>query len=84
VWGWLLGPFVLAHLRVYGDPAAAGSYREPLAYPHADYGVGSIAEIFAGDPPFAPCGCIAQAWSVGETLRAWLEVGRAETRRSPV
>jgi predicted glycogen debranching enzyme len=84
VWGWLLGPFVLAHLRVYGDPAAAGSYLEPLAYHLADYGVGSIAEIFAGDPPFAPCGCIAQAWSVGETLRAWLEVGRAETRRSPV
>ena len=41
-----------------------------------DYGLGSIAEIFDGDPPFAPRGCIAQAWSVGETLRAWLELQR--------
>ena len=84
MWGWLLGPFVLAHLRVHGDPAAAGSYLEPMAHHLADYGVGSIAEIFAGAPPFNPCGCIAQAWSVAETLRAWLEVARAETRRSPV
>jgi glycogen debranching enzyme len=85
VWGWLLGPFVLAHLRVHDDPALAGSYLEPLAHHLADYGVGSIAEIFAGAPPFTPCGCIAQAWSVGETLRAWLEVARraAGPGRSP-
>ena len=80
VWGWLLGPFVLAHLRVHGDAAVAGSYLEPLAHHLADYGVGSIAEIFAGDPPFTPCGCTAQAWSVAETLRAWLEVARVAAR----
>ncbi len=39
-----------------------------------DYGVGSIAEIFDGSPPFAPRGCIAQAWSVAETLRTWVEI----------
>jgi predicted glycogen debranching enzyme len=70
-WAWLLGPFALAHLRVYGDPAAARTLLEPLADHLADYGVGSIAEIFEGDPPFRPRGCIAQAWSVSETLRAW-------------
>ena len=73
VWAWLLGPFVLAHLRVYGDPAAAQAFLTPLAHHLADYGVGSVAEIFDGDPPFHPRGCIAQAWSVSETLRAWLE-----------
>jgi glycogen debranching enzyme len=43
----------------------------------ADYGVGSIAEIFEGDPPFRPAGCMAQAWSVAETLGAWHELARA-------
>ena len=42
-----------------------------MAHHLDDYGVGSIAEIFDGDAPFAPRGCIAQAWSVAETLRAW-------------
>jgi len=36
-----------------------------------DHGLGSIAEVFDGEPPFRPDGCIAQAWSVAETLRAW-------------
>jgi len=74
VWPWLLGPFALAHARVYGDAAAARAFCEPLAQRLEDYGVGSIAEIFDGDPPFAPGGCIAQAWSVAETLRAWHEL----------
>jgi glycogen debranching enzyme len=74
-WAWLLGPFALAHLRVHGDPAAARTFLEPLAHHLDDYGVGSIAEIFEGDPPFRPRGCIAQAWSVAETLRAWLAIG---------
>ncbi|MBI2371113.1 MAG: glycogen debranching enzyme family protein [Deltaproteobacteria bacterium] len=74
VWGWLLGPFVRAHLRVYHDPEAARAFLLPMAHHLTDYGVGSIAEIFDGDPPFTPRGCIAQAWSVAETLRAWLQV----------
>ncbi len=73
-WGWLLGPFVLAHLRVYQDPRGALAFLEPVMHHLADYGVGSIAEIFDGDPPFTPRGCIAQAWSVAETLRAWMEI----------
>ena len=77
VWGWLAGPFALAHLRAYGDPAAARALLEPMKHHLADFGVGSIAEIFDGDPPFLPRGCVAQAWSVSETLRAWMEIGRA-------
>jgi predicted glycogen debranching enzyme len=74
VWGWLLGPFALAHLRVYRQPAIARGFLAPMAHHLAEYGLGSIAEIFEGDPPFAPRGCPAQAWSVAETLRAWCEI----------
>jgi predicted glycogen debranching enzyme len=70
-WGWLLGPFVLAHRRVYDDPARAASFLAPIAHHLQDAGLGSISEIFDGDPPFVPRGCIAQAWSVAEVLRAW-------------
>ena len=73
VWAWLLGPFALAHFKAYGDAATARSFLAPLADHLGDHGVGFIAEIFDGDPPFAPGGCIAQAWSVAETLRAWHE-----------
>jgi len=75
-WAWLLGPFALAHFKVYGDAVTARSFLAPLADHLADYGIGSIAEIFDGDPPFTPNGCIAQAWSVAETLRAWHELSQ--------
>jgi predicted glycogen debranching enzyme len=71
VWAWLIGPFVSAHLRVYGDRALARSYLAPLLDHLSSGCVGSISEIFDGDPPFAPRGAIAQAWSVAEVLRAW-------------
>jgi predicted glycogen debranching enzyme len=74
VWGWLLGPFALAHLRVYNDPAQALAWLEPMAQHLSSHGLGSISEIFDGDPPFTPRGCPAQAWSVAETLRAWSEI----------
>lgn len=70
VWPWLIGPFVTAHLRVYRDPATARSFLLPLLRHISDHGVGSICEITDGDPPFTPRGCIAQAWSVSEVLRA--------------
>ncbi len=71
VWSWLIGPFTRAHLRAYGDPAAARAFLEPLMRHLADHGVGSVSEIFDGDPPFTPRGCPAQAWGVAELLRAW-------------
>src|SRR5206468_4595832 len=64
VWAWLLGPFALAHFKAYGDASTALSFLAPLADHLGDFGIGSIAEIFDGDPPFTPGGCIAQAWSV--------------------
>jgi len=71
LWPWLLGPFVLAHLRVYRDPARARAFLEPMAQTMMEAGLGTVGEIFEGDPPFAARGCIAQAWSVAEILRAW-------------
>jgi len=73
VWAWLIGPFVSAHLRVYGNRDQARSLLRPLSRHIAAHGVGSISEIFDGDPPFTPRGCIAQAWSVAEVLRVWDE-----------
>ena len=71
VWGWLMGPFVIAHWRVYHNPALALSFLEPFVHHIQDYGLGSLAEIFEGHAPHSPRGCIAQAWSVAEILRAW-------------
>jgi predicted glycogen debranching enzyme len=72
VWPWLLGPFVDAHLLVYGDAAAARRFVEPMRRHLDEAGVGSISEIFDGDAPHAARGCIAQAWSVSEVYRAWM------------
>ncbi|MBD2597941.1 amylo-alpha-1,6-glucosidase [Nostoc spongiaeforme FACHB-130] len=72
VWGWLLGPFVLAHLRVYKNPQQARQFLEPMANHLTASGVGSLSEIFDGDAPMTPRGCTAQAWTVAEVLRAWL------------
>ena len=74
VWGWLLGPFALAHLRVYKDAAVALSFLEPILRHITAAGLGTAGEIFNGEEPFAPNGCIAQAWTVGETLRAWQRI----------
>jgi glycogen debranching enzyme len=62
---------VLAHLRVYRDRKRAQSFLEPLAAQISSYGLGTLGEIFDGDAPFAARGCIAQAWTVAEVLRAW-------------
>ncbi|MDT8306664.1 MAG: amylo-alpha-1,6-glucosidase [Anaerolineae bacterium] len=71
VWSWLIGSFVDAHLRVYQDAARARSFLLPLLQHLNTHGVGSVSEIFDGDPPFTPRGCPAQAWGVAELIRAW-------------
>ena len=71
VWPWLLGAFIDAHLKVYNDKAAAAALLAPLLKDGLpQYGVGTVGEIFDADPPHAPNGCPAQAWSVAELLRA--------------
>ena len=80
VWGWLLGPFALAHLRVYQDPDTAASFLEPMLRHIEAAGLGTASEIFDGDAPFTPNGCVAQAWTVGETLRAWRAIAAAQAK----
>ncbi|MDT8321365.1 MAG: amylo-alpha-1,6-glucosidase [Xanthomonadales bacterium] len=81
VWAWLIGPFVDAHYRVYGDAATARSFLEPLILHLQNACLGSISEIFDAAPPFTARGCFAQAWSVAEVLRAWLDLDTHEAAR---
>jgi predicted glycogen debranching enzyme len=83
VWPYLMGPFVEAYLRVHDFSAEAksqcGQFLEPLLTHLTEDGcVGSISEIFDGDPPQKPKGCFAQAWSVAEVLRAWMLVHKSQ------
>ncbi len=71
VWPWLLGPFAEAHLKVYGNAERATTFLQPIQDHLCQAGIGSISEIFDGDPPHRPNGCIAQAWSIAEILRVW-------------
>jgi predicted glycogen debranching enzyme len=72
VWPWLLGPYVDAFLKVYGDRRAARLLLQAFPEHLAQAGLGTVSEIFEGNAPHHPVGCIAQAWSVAEILRAWL------------
>ncbi|MBN1435539.1 MAG: glycogen debranching enzyme family protein [Sedimentisphaerales bacterium] len=74
VWAFLMEPFVTAHLKVrkYSKPALreAGKMIEPLLrHLEEDGCLGSVSEIFDGDLPHRPVGCVAQAWSIGALLR---------------
>ena len=77
-WGFLLGGFFSAYMKVnhHSSSAAANAVRmlEPVRKHLTDSGcIGSISEIFDGDTPHNPRGCYAQAWSVGEVLRCYCE-----------
>ncbi len=73
VWPWLIGPFFRAWRRVYGDTAETraviADWLKNFQGHLQEAGLGQVSEIFDGDPPHAPRGCIAQAWSVAEVLR---------------
>jgi predicted glycogen debranching enzyme len=80
VWAWLMGPFIIAHLNVYGEAREARRQALEWLAPFHEHlksaGLGSISEIFDGDAPHTPRGCIAQAWSVAELLRAAAHLDR--------
>lgn len=85
VWPWLLGPYIDALLRIRGEAGretARGLIANMRAH-LAEAGIGTISEVFDGDAPHTPRGCIAQAWSVGEVLRvlaAVQPIQKAEVR----
>ena len=76
VWPYLIGPFVESFLKVNGfsrkSKKMAATFIQPLLeHLTKDGCLGSVSEIFDGDPPHTPRGCIAQAWSVAELIRAY-------------
>jgi len=78
-WPWLLGPFTTAFLKVknYEEKWRAFVFenflKELFSKQIFEAGLGTISEIFDGDPPHVPRGCISQAWSVAEPLRVYIE-----------
>jgi len=77
VWPWLLGPFLTSYVKVHGATddarARADHFLNPMREHLFDAGLGQISEVFDGDAPHRPGGCFAQAWSVAEVLRTYVE-----------
>jgi glycogen debranching enzyme len=81
VWPYLIGPFVEAYVKIHGSDRKARLLAAELIQPLLDHltqdgCLGSICEVFDGDEPIRPKGCIAQAWSVAELIRAYRIVNR--------
>jgi predicted glycogen debranching enzyme len=73
VWPWLIGPFVDAWLKLHPqDKEGTRRFLRGLADHLGEACVGSISEVADAEEPFTPRGCIAQAWSVAEALRSWV------------
>ncbi|MBI2471172.1 MAG: amylo-alpha-1,6-glucosidase [Planctomycetes bacterium] len=77
VWAWLVGPYISAYAKAYAGNKDTLNYLKGLFAPFCDHlsdaGLGTVSEIFDGDPPHTSRGCISQAWSVAEILRAYFE-----------
>jgi glycogen debranching enzyme len=77
VWPWLMGPFLTAYLKVnsYSKTARqrAADLLARFEQHMSEAGLGHVSEVLDADPPHAPGGCFAQAWSVAELLRAAVE-----------
>jgi glycogen debranching enzyme len=72
VWPWLMGPYITAYLKTFGWEAGrrfASTWLERFEPHLQEAGLGQVSEIFDGDAPHTPRGCVAQAWSVAELLR---------------
>ncbi len=76
VWPWLMGPFITAYVKTFGKKAGRNFATEWLSHFQDHFNeacLGQVSEIFDGDAPHIPRGCVAQAWSVSELLRAMVE-----------
>jgi predicted glycogen debranching enzyme len=76
-WGFISGGFITAYTKVYGPSKETAEKALAMIAPVKDHlyenCIGSICEIFDGNAPHKGRGCYAQAWSVGEVLRAYTE-----------
>ncbi len=71
VWSWLLGPYLEAGMKIFGDKFQADAIAAIAGFSFhlGEACIGNVSEIFDGDPPHHPRGCVAQAWGVAEILR---------------
>jgi glycogen debranching enzyme len=82
VWGWLIGPFVDAWLKVHPHDREGARRLLNGFVDHLDHAcVGSLSEVFDAEDPFTPRACIAQAWSVAEVLRCFAKVAPPPARQ---
>ncbi|HEY3361653.1 MAG TPA: amylo-alpha-1,6-glucosidase [Methanosarcina sp.] len=76
-WPWLLGAYVKAYRKVHNYSKESLEDMRTLLQGFDTHletaGIGTISEVFDGDYPYSPGGCIAQAWSVAEIFRAYVE-----------
>ena len=75
VWPWLMGPYITATVKTFGESGrqAAADWLQQFGKHLSEACLGQVSEIFDGDAPHSPRGCVAQAWSVAELLRAAIE-----------
>lgn len=76
VWPWLMGSYITAYSKTFGRKAGrkfGAQWLESFEQHLHEAGLGQVSEIFDGDAPHTPRGCVAQAWSVAELLRAIIE-----------
>jgi len=77
VWPWLIGPYITAYIKVNASSEKSRRDMQVLLEGlrgHLDEaGIGTVSEVFDGDAPHRPGGCISQAWSVAEIMRACVE-----------
>ncbi|MFL5443102.1 MAG: amylo-alpha-1,6-glucosidase [Myxococcales bacterium] len=75
VWSWLIGPFLDAFLRVHPEETKEARRFLDGLFDHLDEAcLGNVSEVFDAEAPYAPRGCIAQAWGVAEVLRSYLRI----------
>ncbi|MSR28946.1 MAG: glycogen debranching protein [Phycisphaerales bacterium] len=80
VWPWLFLPLIKTHYLVHHSARAIGDFVFPFVNHLREGGLGSLNEVFSGNPPHEPGGCTAQAWSVGAILEAWAWIRAREAQ----
>ncbi|WP_297337229.1 amylo-alpha-1,6-glucosidase [Algoriphagus sp.] len=78
VWVWPMGHFVEAYIKLHGKSSLNFIHKIIQGFDGVmtQYGVGTVAEIYDGDPPHRPKGAVSQAWSIAELLRMMELVNR--------
>jgi len=82
-WPWLIGAYAEAYLKVHGKQGI--SEIKNLVKGFEDemivHGIGTISELYNGDPPYHGKGTISQAWSVAEMRRVIWLINQTEKKK---